>query len=113
MKIIEGKAGKSLLIQNIIKDKKDSFLIIDGVGINFLEGTRIIDVKTIEDVEEILNEILSGGENFPEEIEFIILELNASSKVKSVFKKWEQRLNKGLILTIQNNDIEENIVYDI
>ncbi|OME54120.1 hypothetical protein BSK59_16195 [Paenibacillus odorifer] len=118
MIVIEGKSGKSVVLQNIINNqfRNRSMYILDTVGVKGLsvpEGVShaILDKRsTVEQVIEIFTDFFS---EFFDKVDWIVFEVNANilDFDLSVFKDLDRRYTQNFIVTVQNDSIDEVNVY--
>lgn len=123
MIIIEGKAGKSRKLQEIINtletDWCNTICMFDNVGIKTIVHNNlfIINVGIENDYDLLLSwSETSSGKYY--ENGWIIFEYNIPKELSDKFinmAKGHEELSiiNGIIMTIQNNDLDEIIVYEI
>ncbi|TVX85970.1 hypothetical protein [Paenibacillus agilis] len=116
MIIIEGKAGKSRVLQDIINNqmRNRSVVVFDSVGIR---GLRVPDgvqhfMLDGASVEEVVEEFMNNAFQFYE-IDWIVFSVNADimSFDLGIFKNLDRRYNHNFIITVQNNALDEVNVY--
>ena len=111
MLVIEGKAGKSKILYEKLKEwNKDQTLIIDTVGIVHIFGISC-DVMSYLDLEELENEFLY------DKYKRLIFEINCQKDYMFHIWKLEQKLMKKYsfrecVVTIQTED-DEIKVYEV
>lgn len=117
MIIIEGKSGKSVVLQDIINKqlRNRSVHILDTVGVKGLlvpEGVShsILDLRST--VEEVI-EIFTDFPNIFDKADWVVFEVNANALDVdlSVFKNLDRKYTQNFIVTVQNDSIDEVNVY--
>lgn len=115
MRVILGKSGKSRVLESQMKQlNRDRTLMIDSVGLNVIAHLAVYNVPVNSFTETIvaLSE-LEKDTDLLEKIDFIVLSLNAFINDSETFLNWERRLGKNFILTIQENDVDRVLMFDM
>lgn len=125
MLVIDGWAGKSRKLEEILKQKncsKDNTLILDSVGIHSL--IYYGDCYRLQNTTDILRFLLDytqisnpfGIEIDRDNLKCIVLEVNCHRDMINTFKNAEELIKKELIITVQCPESEcqnELRVYEI
>jgi len=115
MRVIIGKAGKSRVLQcQMERIGLDKTLMIDSVGLNVIAHLAkfYTSVNTFFDAISTLEE-LENDKELLAEIDYVVLSLNALFNDTDVLLKWEQRLGKRFIATIQENQVDPVLMFDL
>jgi hypothetical protein len=114
MRVILGKAGKSRVLDQQLKQlNQDRILMIDSVHVHGIaNGVRTIRVKTWVDLIKALEQLEKETELL-KVIDVVVLELNTGIENTDVLLEWEKRLNKKFIVTIQDNEVDHVMVFDM
>lgn len=113
MLVIEGKSGKSLELERILKEKSDqiSFAVIDTVKLNPFEINNVDHVYMwYEDIEDLI--YAANSEHF-RKFDCIVFSVNLVNKDDEILKikDFEVRSGKKVIVTVQNNLMGEISIY--
>lgn len=112
MLVIEGRVGKSLKLQEIINKHDGKVLMLDAVGVNFMQGDNLfvvsISLETLWATNSI-NDYMDTIRKF----DTIIFETNDNKEMINSYKQLENLIDRKCIVTIQNNDVENIKVYEI
>lgn len=119
MIIIEGRAGKSYILQEMLRDKikSDKILVIDSVGVYGLhvDEERVTHMVILErNFEKVVDVFNQEFRNHFWEYDWIVFESNIDINEYSmdrIMEELEGAYNKNFVFTIQNNEIDEPIVY--
>ena len=114
MLVIKGKAGKSLKLQEMIRNRKEKILIIDTVGTYYSlsGGDNLFVLPTSLEMlwcSNIINDYLKGIRRF----DIIIFNTNDNQEMIDSYKELEDLIGKECFVTIQNNNIEDIQVYEV
>lgn len=122
MKVIEGKAGKSIAIENILKENKDKrILMIDNVKIPVLYNREFENLyfMSYENNKEMWKNFIEDRymDDFykyikENDFEMIIFETNDNASCLDNYKFIEDKIKVPLIVTIQNNDLNDLNIYN-
>lgn len=110
---IEGKSGKSRVLENYINEETEGkVLVLDGVGVF---GMQLRDDTThlyIKDLSVSMLNHIDVQEQFGD-YKWIVLEVNVSATDKTLdsIMKLESESEHDWIVTIQNYEMEEVEVY--
>jgi|GEM_PF-3625389 len=115
MRVVLGKAGKSRVLEDQMKQlKSERTLLIDAVGVKALSQLAGYTIETKSFAELIATfEHLEKDNDLIGKIENIVLELNTGIEDTSVLLKWEQRLNKRFFVTVQDNEMDRIMLFDM
>lgn len=118
MIVIEGKAGKSRVLQDIINNRlrNRSVSILDTVGVRGLvvpEGVIHFMLDTEATVEDVVKMFLEHYIHLFSGKDWIVFEVNANilEVDLGIFKRLDREYTQNFIITVQNNDLEEINVY--
>ncbi|AYP68148.1 hypothetical protein PQE75_gp016 [Bacillus phage vB_BcoS-136] len=106
MIIIEGKVGKSIILENLINNRlmNRSVVVLDSVGVNGLVVPKGVDHFMFNNhtVEEIIDACRHGGfKNY----EWVIFEVNADLTKIDIehFKELDRNSTQNFIITVQTD----------
>ncbi|MGG4105104.1 hypothetical protein AAXB25_14405 [Paenibacillus lautus] len=118
MIVIEGKAGKSRVLQDIINNKlrNRSVTILDIIGIRALrvpEGVSHMILQEGTTVEDAIDIFHRHHEVLFSQKDWIIFEVNANilDFDLDIFKAMDRRFEQNFIVTVQNDALDEVDVY--
>lgn len=111
MLVIEGRVGKSLKLQEIINKHDGKVLMLDAVGVNFMQGDNLfvipISLETLwatNFINDYIDEI--------REYNLIVFETNDNKEMINNYRQLENLIDIKCIVTIQNNSLENIKIYE-
>lgn len=122
MIVIEGKAGKSKVLQEIIFNLNENVIVLDSVGvkglrvpegsIHYMVNSDLLnlnphDFPDLIKVRELVEEVLK----YRPEFKWIALEFNTHPSFIAIYKHIEEKCGVNVILTVQN-DTADTEVFD-
>ncbi|UKS27360.1 hypothetical protein LOZ80_39025 [Paenibacillus sp. HWE-109] len=116
MIVIEGKAGKSVVLQDIINDqmRNRNVVVIDTVKVHGLQVPDGVDHLILDaDFEKALEIFESAYKNEFSRYDWIVFEFNVEiTEVDlSTFKAIDREYPQNFIVTVQNDALEQVNVY--
>jgi hypothetical protein len=116
MIVIEGRAGKSVVLQDLISSKirNRSIVILDTVRVRGLLLPDGIDHMIIDtNFENVLEIFESAHDKEFSKYDWIVFEFNVNitDVDLNVFKNIDRKYNQNFIVTVQNDALDEVNVY--
>lgn len=118
MIIIEGRQGKSRVLDNMIRNdiKNKNIVIIDSVGVNALsmiDGVEHLLLESNVSVDQVVDWFIKSYDEIFKKFDWIVFEVNAHiEKVDlSTFKELDRMYNQNFIVTVQNDYREDVVIY--
>jgi len=115
MRVILGEKGKKLTLEDQLKQMDlAKTIIINGYEVNSENHDNAFHIKI-----KSYAELIATFEHLEKDIEFmsgiqnVILDLRIHFQDTDVLLKWEDRLNKKFIVTVQNNELDKVMVFDM
>lgn len=112
MLVIEGRAEKSLKLQEIVNGYEGRLLMFDAVGVDFMQGDNLYVVSISLETLWATNSINDYMDTI-REFDLIIFETNDNKEMTNNYKELENLIDRKCIVTIQNNDMENIKIYEI
>lgn len=112
MKVIQGKAGKSLKLQDIINDFDGNVLMVDTVNPNHIVADNLSIIDTIYSTVWCTNFISEYMDKI-REYDLIIFEMNDATDMVHSYKELENLIKRPCVVTIQDNSLEELKIYEV
>jgi hypothetical protein len=121
MKVIEGRSGKSLVLQGIINNHTGKILMLDSVNPKHIVAENL-DICSFGSSQEIWGEFKEYEFAMFNDIHkiitesgytMIVLEVNDKPDMVTCYKDMEDSWEIPCIVTIQNNDLDEIKVYEV
>lgn len=113
MIVIEGRVQKSLILQALLKGiDQSNYIVINAIKDFYLDGGWQIDLSglTHEEIIEWLG--VSTNKYISDESKLLILEVNVpKEKLLEYFKVVDSLCFDQCIITVQNNNLKDNIIY--
>jgi hypothetical protein len=118
MIVIEGRQGKSRVLENMIRNdiKNKNIIIIDTVGVNSLsmiDGVEYLRLESDVSVDQVVDLFIKFYDKKFKKFDWIVFEVNAHiEKVDlSTFKELDRMYSQNFIVTVQNDNREDIVVY--
>lgn len=114
MRTIIGRAGKSKLLELEMKSiNKEEILLVDMIGVLALHelAAYLVQPNSYPEMIEVFSH-LEKNEEF-EGVKYIALEINTKIEEVDFLLKWERRLKRKFLVTVQDNDIERVMVIEM
>lgn len=118
MIVIEGRQGKSRVLDNMIRNdiKNKNIVIIDSVGVNVLsmiDGVEHLLSESDVSVDQVVDWFIESYDETFKKFDWIVFEVNVHiEKVDlSTFKELDRMYNQNFIVTVQNDYREDVVVY--
>lgn len=115
MRVILGKQGKSRILETQMKQlNREKILMIDAVGLHTIShnAAYTIQVNSFQEIIAALSE-LEKDKEILNKIDYVVLSLNSFINDSDKFLNWKRRLGKRFIITIQENEVEKVLVFDM
>ena len=113
MLVIEGKSGKSVELERILKEKSNELRIA------VLDTVRLapFEINNVEhyliDNEDLADVIDAAKEEYVKEYDCIVFSINLINENNNLFKikDYEIATGKKVVVTVQNNDMDKVETY--
>lgn len=118
MLVIEGANGKSIILAEKMKEwNKEQTIIVDNVDIKFLPEGCLVYKSEYDTTKEIIEQI-GKNENEFKSFKRIVFLINCPKEdMLSIWKLEQQLMEKysfrECVATIQNNSLEEVMIYEV